>query len=492
MTKEPILNLKDTQPKPNKKEYKQIKDTRINWIKQKVQCAFENEFEIGNGPPEILSKHPEVEFEPPPLLSIFEECMYTNNGTNLCLLENFLDDKQETHTALIFWTEKVIKSLQVPINVEIVDDENQQASEVVNNNSINDHDQEEPQKLTESLKDTKKSMEILSSSGSNNIGSKTELAASLSDDKSDNLNRNANENHITSNDEESADKRAKITKYKTEIVSINYEVIELRMTCKGIPENIAETNAIYFLRNKNGAITISEIDDYLELGFISNQAILMLEQVINFIYLPMLASTNFKSLAGHKESNRDEAAEDKTDESAVNSKMEQMKAEVLVTLQRFSSQIAHTVQQVAGETSLKIPDELVEIDKMDEQEVLADQQKLAKIDALAEEWIETVARALQKEAQKVPNGNGPLAEIELWRNKSSSLSTLYEQLTLPIVPKIVKIINMAQMPNSALLEFQLAELNKIYSEAKDNVKFLSTLERHFKNIVVGSLCSVEV
>ena len=51
-------------------------------------------------------------------------------------------------------------------------------------------------------------------------------------------------------------------------------------------------------------------------------------------------------------------------------------------------------------------------------------------------------------------------------------------------------MNKSQIPCSSSLEFQLSELTKSYTEAKDNVKFLSTLERHFKNIVTGSLVSV--
>lgn len=34
---------------------------------------------------------------------------------------------------------------------------------------------------------------------------------------------------------------------------------------------------------------------------------------------------------------------------------------------------------------------------------------------------------------------------------------------------------------------QLAELTKLAAEARDNVKFLTTLERHFKNIAGGPL-----
>lgn len=84
-----------------------------------------------------------------------------------------------------------------------------------------------------------------------------------------------------------------------------------------------------------------------------------------------------------------------------------------------------------------------------------------------------------------------MAEIEFWRDRAACLSTLYEQLNLPIVSKIVSILNAAQMPSASSLEFQLSELNKIYAETKDNVKFLGTLERHFKNIASGSLSSIQ-
>lgn len=35
-----------------------------------------------------------------------------------------------------------------------------------------------------------------------------------------------------------------------------------------------------------------------------------------------------------------------------------------------------------------------------------------------------------------------------------------------------------------------SELNKYYVEAKDNVRFLSTLERHFKNVTYGATFQV--
>ena len=77
-------------------------------------------------------------------------------------------------------------------------------------------------------------------------------------------------------------------------------------------------------------------------------------------------------------------------------------------------------------------------------------------------------------------GNGPLAEIDFWRDRSGALSALVEQLKLPKIAAILEIYNNID------LEYRRADLNKYHTEAKDNVRFLSTLERHFKNITHGA------
>jgi len=81
----------------------------------------------------------------------------------------------------------------------------------------------------------------------------------------------------------------------------------------------------------------------------------------------------------------------------------------------------------------------------------------------------------------VLQGDGPLAEIDFWRERNAALSALNEQLKLPTVAKMLDIL--AQKPDmSAISNFKMSrdELAKYYTEAKDNVRFLTTLERHFK------------
>lgn len=430
----------------NETKYKQISDARILWIKQQVESSLENELEGVKTAPTILTRT-DVKFKISTITQPFEECMYSNQQKNLELLNTFLQDN--SNSALLFWTERVVETIQVENVVSIESVELNSESRLLSPDA-NNHPKVEDLAHLEKLE---------------HIGFSEEIRVQTKVDESQ--------------------PEPEASKSLVEIVTINYEVTKLRMSCEGIPDNLTETNCVYFLRNKPGPMTSTNMPEFLEIGFLSNQALIMLEQVLNTIYLPILSQSDFNDFRSKKE------GED-TENDQTQQRLEQLKQELLVTMQKFSSHVSHTVQQVAGETRLKIPDELAEIDTVEEQLVLKDSKKLSKLDKLAEEWIETIQRALLKETIKTPNGNGPLQEIEFWRDKSSSLSTLFEQLNLPIVHKIVKILNIAQLPSCLILESQLAELNKVYSEAKDNVKFLGTLERHFKNITIGSLNSIEV
>lgn len=104
-----------------------------------------------------------------------------------------------------------------------------------------------------------------------------------------------------------------------------------------------------------------------------------------------------------------------------------------------------------------------------------------------------IMTTIEHEDAKKPQGQGPLAEIEYWRERYGPFSTLFEQIGMPTVQKIIQVLENEKGDTSMLPGFkdQYTELNKHYVEAKDNVKFLSTLERHFKNIAHGSFSSIQ-
>lgn len=79
-----------------------------------------------------------------------------------------------------------------------------------------------------------------------------------------------------------------------------------------------------------------------------------------------------------------------------------------------------------------------------------------------------------------PQAPGPMAELEFWRERASVLASLCEQLKLPVVKKILEVMNRADLDPMQNLNETLTELNLYHVEAMENVRFLGTVERYFK------------
>ena len=112
-----------------------------------------------------------------------------------------------------------------------------------------------------------------------------------------------------------------------------------------------------------------------------------------------------------------------------------------------------------------------------------------KLEVAMEGWARAISTAVEQLKTK-PKGHGPLAEIDFWRERSAMLSMFYEQLKSPAVQDILTILKVANAPSFSNFEYHRGELTRYYLEAKDNVKFLGTLERHFKNIAHGANFSI--
>jgi len=172
---------------------------------------------------------------------------------------------------------------------------------------------------------------------------------------------------------------------------------------------------------------------------------------------------------------------DEKDESA-----ELWSKELRSSMLKFRSQIEHALQQVHGDVHIKIPN--VNVDNIDV--VVDDYDTVSALEGALEDWSKTIANVLETETKKSPLRPGPLAEIEFWRARSASLTSLYEQLNISSVQQMLRVLERVEATILPTFRFHFAELTKLHVEAKDNVKFLSTLERHFKSIGSGSLSVV--
>ncbi|XP_073386148.1 dynein-1-alpha heavy chain, flagellar inner arm I1 complex isoform X3 [Physcomitrium patens] len=162
--------------------------------------------------------------------------------------------------------------------------------------------------------------------------------------------------------------------------------------------------------------------------------------------------------------------------------------ELLTNIQRFTSQISTAKARLEGEFQLVIPN--VPIDVLEKSDI--DYELILQLEGALSDWVPALGTTLQQEIGKAPLEKGPYAELEFWQARNNSLSSMYEQLNSSRAKRVLALLE-AGSSNSNLLgtfKAQVAELTKVFLEAKDNVKILTTLERHFKRLRDGNLSGI--
>ena len=61
---------------------------------------------------------------------------------------------------------------------------------------------------------------------------------------------------------------------------------------------------------------------------------------------------------------------------------------------------------------------------------------------------------------------------------------------MPKVQQMIQVLKISEYAQLNTFHHYFGELTKLYMEAKDNVKFLTTLERHFKHLTEGSFVTI--
>lgn len=97
-------------------------------------------------------------------------------------------------------------------------------------------------------------------------------------------------------------------------------------------------------------------------------------------------------------------------------------------LYKFELQVSNATHQVKGDVHLSVPNINV-----DDPDIVNDVEAVSLLEATMEEWSRLIAGVVDAENMKRVKGEGPMAEIEFWRRRNTSLSVLYEQINMPKV-----------------------------------------------------------
>ena len=248
-------------------------------------------------------------------------------------------------------------------------------------------------------------------------------------------------------------------------------ILRLKIASDSLPEDATDLRSVYFVRSSDTPLRIArDVDAHCDSGILTGDSLLNLSEVLNNVFLPLL-----------------DAADDAEDTSGLDVSESTLRNEFRNSLQKFSSQVSHAIQQVSGDIHLQIPD--ITID--DPGATTEDYETVQMLENALEDWTRAITNVVEQETKKKPQGTGPLAEIEFWRVRNATLSAMYEQINMPQVQKMIHVLDLVESNGMPTFKFQYPILHKHYVEAKDNVKFLATLERHFKNISNGNLSQIQ-
>ncbi|KAK9868729.1 hypothetical protein WJX84_008574 [Apatococcus fuscideae] len=162
--------------------------------------------------------------------------------------------------------------------------------------------------------------------------------------------------------------------------------------------------------------------------------------------------------------------------------------EFVANLQRFCTQLGSTLQQLNGSVRLHVPDLPIK----SAARAAEDEFMLMELEKAVAEWTASLGQVMDEERTRAPQGPGPSAEVEFWRPRAAMLMGLSEQLNLPRIRMMVDAVELGSSDQNLLSSFRIQHQDVKWhaEEAGDNLKFLSTLERHFKAIEFGPLDGV--
>uniref|UniRef100_I3N0B0 Dynein axonemal heavy chain 10 n=1 Tax=Ictidomys tridecemlineatus TaxID=43179 RepID=I3N0B0_ICTTR len=270
----------------------------------------------------------------------------------------------------------------------------------------------------------------------------------------------------------------------------------LQVLCTPVPEEFLNQTVLFFLRNTQESIpeasdmkeAMEIMPETLEYGVINAHVLHLLRGIICQVFLPALSFNQHKTdmtlgVSSAKPSDSFLYDIDLPGEPVEYHSVQLIRDEFLMNLQKFANSIQRTMQQLEGEIKLEMPSISLEGEVSN---LAADPDTVETLEQCVINWLNQISAAVEGQLKKTPQGNGPLAEIEFWRERNATLSALYEQTKLPTVRKVLDVIRESDSLLVANLQPVLAELFKYHIEASDNVRFLSTVERHFKNITHGA------
>ena len=152
-------------------------------------------------------------------------------------------------------------------------------------------------------------------------------------------------------------------------------------------------------------------------------------------------------------------------------------------LHRFMASLIETANQAKGKTVLYVPREAESLTEKDAE----DKDLVQRLESAVIHWTRQIKEVLAHQDTSVQSESaGPLEEIEFWRRRTVDLSGIREQLGLPGVLNIIKVLESINSSYLGPFDKLARRIKEGSAEADDNLKFLSILKEDCEALHLAS------
>jgi dynein heavy chain len=289
----------------------------------------------------------------------------------------------------------------------------------------------------------------------------------------------------------------------------------LRVAAGSLPSGAASAPAAYFIKDSPAEVLrrAGDMEARVHFGALasSGPSLDALEQLIKQVFVPLLGANGDgadaegggvrrggKAAAAFREKSANMSASPPPKENVTPNVGEgafprtpfratvlspAIAAELATDAGLFGERVRRAARRLASDVALSFPNLSASVDLTDARASAEDADTARKLEAAVVEWTVKISDATRREeARRLLAGAGPLDEIEFWRERDIALTSLHEQLVAPRIRDAVAVVAVASPAVMPDFEEQAAKLARMRAEARDNRKFLATLERHFRNV----------
>ncbi|GFR42148.1 hypothetical protein Agub_g3000 [Astrephomene gubernaculifera] len=169
-------------------------------------------------------------------------------------------------------------------------------------------------------------------------------------------------------------------------------------------------------------------------------------------------------------------------------------SDFLASVQKFGSMLTEAVSTVTGGVELRMPDPKyaeLELRPAALANAAGDEDTLQEMEECLTEWCRE-AEFLLNQTNKIKDGEepGPDTELEYWRTRMSNFNSITEHLKTKECKLVLGICSHAK--TKAYLRWKALDIQitDAANEAKDNVKYLATLEKSLEPMYTGRVAEI--